>query len=153
MVIGIGTFLFLIFGNYAKEVELDKEKVQINSFNQKFLKYENSDNITIHDIITLANFAIENNKKYELSNNDSGNEATLYVQVIANFSTSTSSNRKEDLTLIDKNGNPMLNYTEIIEHNSYDKQKENSQILYRCKKINISKITKRVYSIEFEKIR
>lgn len=153
MVIGIGTFLFLIFGNYAKEVELDKEKVQINSFNQKFLKYENSDNVTIHDIITLANFAIENNKKYELSNSDSGNEATLYVQVIANFSTNTSSNRKEDLTLIDKNGNPMLNYTEIIEHNSYDKQKENSQILYRCKKINISKITKRVYSIEFEKIR
>lgn len=153
MVIGIGTFLFLIFGNYAKEVELDKEKVQINSFNQKFLKYENSDNVTIHDIITLANFAIENNKKYELSNSDSGNEATLYVQVIANFSTNTSSNRKEDLTLIDKNGNPMLNFTEIIEHNSYDKQKENSQILYRCKKINISKITKRVYSIEFEKIR
>lgn len=153
MIIGIGTFLIFTFGGYAAEVEAERAETEITSFNANFLKYENADNITIHQIITLANLAIENNKRYELTNEDAGDESTYYVQVIANVKTKTSSNRKANLTLVNAAGSPILNFNEIIEENSYDVDLENRQVLYRCKKISISSITKRVYSIELERIR
>ena len=153
MIISIGAFLIFTFGGYAAEVEIERAEAEISAFNAKFLKYEGADNITIHQIITLANMAIENNKQYELTNANAGDESTYYVQVIANVKTKTSSNRKTNLTLLNASGNPMVDFNEIIEENSYDIELENRQVLYRCKSIKISSITRRVYSIELERIR
>lgn len=75
MVIGIATYVFNIFGTFAKNKEEDLYNKQIGVFNAQFVKYETMEDINIHDIITVANYAKNYNETYAEGKPD------LYVHV------------------------------------------------------------------------
>ena len=77
MVIGIGTYVFNIFGTFSKNQEEELYSYQISEFNAQFTKYETMEEITIHDIITLANYA----KDYNQSNGITDTSDAAYIQV------------------------------------------------------------------------
>ena len=158
IIISIGVALFTMFQNFSKENVEKMNESQITEFNNNFLKYygnvrtydevedelyEGPIRVSAHDIISLVNFAIENNKQYDLKfpNNVSNNDiqSTYYVKV--------------DISKENKNG--MENWN---EEDKNDFIKNNSLIdgstpkYYKLKSYEISKYTNRIYHVVFEPI-
>ena len=64
LILTLAGYLFSIFGDYASQIQKEVTENQLVQFNQKYLKYHNLDNLTIQDIITVKNYALENNFSY-----------------------------------------------------------------------------------------
>lgn len=63
MILSLGVYLFANFGQTSKELHEQIDFNQITEFNAQFTKFEGID-ATIHDVISLANLAVQNNKNY-----------------------------------------------------------------------------------------
>ena len=140
-ILSLGVYLFTYFGNYAKDVEGENRANQIAQFNSQFLKYQGSEDITIYDILTVANLAKQNNENYDLTKADA-NQNTLYIRV----------NVKMD------GGRTIIDFQDeaLRFANDYDSMHEQSDygdlIRYTCTAVKVSPITERVYEIDFESI-
>lgn len=77
LIITLATYLFMTFGEYSNEVMEDINAKQIAQFNNNFYKYQGREECTIHDVITLANFAKENNQTNQVTDKNS----QYYIQV------------------------------------------------------------------------
>lgn len=63
LILSLAVYLFSIMGGYAANTQKQIEKDEIAQFNSKFLKYDGLKNLTIQDIITVKNYALENNRE------------------------------------------------------------------------------------------
>ena len=79
MIITLGIYLFSIFGDFGSQISDRLEQQQIDEFNSRFYKYENSQEIRIHDIITVANLA----RQYNLEN-EFVDTSVYYIKVNIN---------------------------------------------------------------------
>ena len=83
MIISLGVYLFTQFGGTSAQIHDNIETSQIEEFNSQFTAYQARDNVTIHDIITMANLATENNKYYQFAKQvPNGNNN--YIAVLLN---------------------------------------------------------------------
>lgn len=64
LIISLGVYLFVDFGATSADIHSQVAERQITQFNTRFTSYADKD-LTIYNIITIANYAIENNKYYE----------------------------------------------------------------------------------------
>ena len=62
IILSLGVYLFIYFSDYAKGVNDDIKTNQIEQFNSQFLSYQGKD-LTIYDVITLANMAKDYNQE------------------------------------------------------------------------------------------
>lgn len=129
MVIGIATYVFNIFGTFAKDQEEELYNKQIGEFNAQFTKYETMEEINIHDIITLANYA----KDYNEANGIIDNSDKAYIKV----NIQAKQNNIEKLDTSNKNS--------LIEEAISNKYK------YLLVSISYNDITGRVNNITFRK--
>ncbi len=168
MIISVGVALFNSFSDFSKTT-LDKvEETKIAEWNNNFLKYYgtistyNQDTkqdiigpikVTAHDIVTIANLAKQNNEKYELNENNSGNKNTYYVQVVVK-KVKIDDKEKTFLnfeTLPDSDKNKILQENSVIITSDDNGDKKAETKYYKCSKEPlVSDVTKRVYKIEFE---
>ncbi len=82
VILSLATYLYLSFSSSANEVQKQMEEGQLQQFNNKFTSYEDKkENLTIYDVITVTNLAIENNKYYGLSEFSNNN---FYITVKLN---------------------------------------------------------------------
>ena len=65
LVLTLAVYLFITFGANANEIRNEINSSQLTGFNANFNVYADRDDITIYDIISLANLAEENNKHYQ----------------------------------------------------------------------------------------
>lgn len=79
MLLSLGVYLFSIFGNFGGQISNRIEQKQIDEFNSKFYKYEESQEIRIHDIISIANLARQYNLNNEFLDTD-----TYFIKVNIN---------------------------------------------------------------------
>ena len=70
LVLTLAVYLFITFGTQASKVGDIVKEQQIEKFNSDFTSYVDKDNITIYDVITVANRARQYNKKNGLSETD-----------------------------------------------------------------------------------
>lgn len=117
IVMSIGVYLFASFSGTGKEIQQKVDSRVLAEFNNNFLQYVNDNEITIHDIVSLANFAKKNNQKFEFKKTDIDNP--YYLEVYLNDSDLAFNQR--ELTFLD-------DYTEIIEKNSRPMKTYNSEI-------------------------
>ena len=139
MILSLAVYLVVTFGSFSAEVHKQNEQNEIQAFNAQFLAYQNMDHVTIYDIVTVANYARENNTNYELETNSRNNKNTYYVSV--------------------KIGNN--DYVEVFNKNSLDEKikqdleevqyNDGNLPTYNCV-VNISEVTGRVYQVNFTKI-
>ena len=61
MVLSLGISLYSSLNGFVEDINQDLVNAQILEFNEKYLKYVNID-LTIHDLVTVANTAFENNR-------------------------------------------------------------------------------------------
>lgn len=116
IIITIGVYVFITFGGRSQEIQKQIDERVLAEFNNNFIKYEASTKITIHDIVSLANFAKKNNKDFEFSKNDV--KKPYYIEVYIE-DPNINKNQRE-LTFIE-------DYTEIINKNSMAVKSYNSE--------------------------
>lgn len=66
LVISIGVYLFMSYGNISSSYGQNMEAIEIQKFNANFTKFEGRSDITIHEIITLKNFVKQYQEKTEM---------------------------------------------------------------------------------------
>lgn len=84
VILSLAVYEFTSFGISSKEIHKANEETRLNEFNSQFTKYEGKDDVTIYDVITVANLAKENNSYYEFSPRilDQNTGKDLYISVI-----------------------------------------------------------------------
>lgn len=138
LIIAVGVYLFTMFGNNSSTMYDQLTQRQIDEFNAQFYKYEDQETVRIHDIITVANIAKENNLNYEYT---SINEGPFYITVtISNLSGSEGQNLE---TMDTEKANKLLSEYSVNGSNP---------IYFKCTEVTFNDDTKRVNSITFEKI-
>lgn len=155
MIISVGVALFTSFSDFSATAYEEMQEKQLLEWNNKYLQYygdiSNVDSkgrvttspivVTAHDIVSVSNNAKQNNIYYELDKTSSGNENMYYVQVVVKDNSKTYANF-ESLTDTEKSN--FLRDNSLTEENGELVQKQ-----YKCSNAKISKVTKRVYYIEF----
>lgn len=64
LILSLGVYLYHIFGDHVSNVQAEIAENTLAQFNDKFLKYDKLNNLTMQDIVTVKNYALENNYKY-----------------------------------------------------------------------------------------
>ena len=150
MILALAVYLVITFGSVSAEVHQKNEETQILDFNQQFYQYDGRDDLTIYDVVTVANYARNNNMNYEFPANSrpAKIDDKLYVAVTLIDSSSTKQLELMESTKLDDLINSTLS--------SIENENKTALPKYQCKpkgnkkNIEISTITKRVYSITFE---
>ena len=154
MIISIGVYLFNVFGQYSADNTKRIEDTQISEFNNQFLKFYGSRTndegkvepikCTIHDIVSLANLAKENNKNYGLENESGKKANTFYIQIYIK-NKDYNLNRKNIINNLEKYDD----LESLIKLNSLKiEKKENGEVktktkYYECTQCDINPNTKR----------
>ncbi|MCI8759863.1 MAG: hypothetical protein HFJ34_01850 [Clostridia bacterium] len=143
LILSLAVYLFASFSSSMSQVYEKNEENQLNQFNTQFTSYMGK-KCTIHDIITVANLATENNIFYELPKvNGGATGRDNYISV----SYPTKGNIEFGYSLTTQNINGTYNgYIETEIRNLTTNLPQ-----YNCT-VQISPITKRVYQINFTKI-
>jgi len=92
MILTIGVYLFWTYAEYTSDAYAQMEANQIAQFNSQFLKYygsrknEKTNKVepilcTVHDIISLANLAKQNNIEKEIDDLNEFDVNTFYIQI------------------------------------------------------------------------
>ena len=83
MILTLVVYLFVTFGARAREAQGQVADQQMIQFNSQFTVYANRSDIKIHDIITLANLAKQNNDENTgYANFDEEYKITIHVNEI-----------------------------------------------------------------------
>lgn len=62
MALSLAMFIFRNIGNSTSKYYEQLEQSDIDEFNQKFTKYEEKDDLTIQDVVSIVNLAKDNNQ-------------------------------------------------------------------------------------------
>ena len=65
LIMSLAVYLFISFGSTSADIHEKVHINQINNFNSQFTMYEGKEDITIHDVISVAKLAKEINLKNE----------------------------------------------------------------------------------------
>lgn len=130
VILSLAVYEFTSFGISSKEIHKANEETRLNEFNSQFTKYEGKDDVTIYDVITVANLAKENNSYYEFKPRHLWQNIgkDLYIRVMLG-----------DYIIEDRT--PEYYKSQISSN--YDSK-------YTCS-VNISSDTGRVYEVKFSK--
>ena len=162
MILSMGVYLYYSIGSYVERSQEQIAQQELDKFNTQFYNYQAVENeiFSFQDVITAANLAYENNKKYDFP--------------VAKFNSNLILDNKDNLKNAISEGND--NYVQVvldkciignekIEKNSvnlemYVGNKEALSIVlsnnygkcYKCSNIETSKDSKRVYLLKFTRI-
>lgn len=153
MIIAVGVFLFNLHGQYSSRMYKQMEDTEIAKFNAQFTKYYGSNKnnegdeaepilCTIHDIITVVNIAQQNNINYNVTDMEQYDKNENYVQVNVKVNKSW----KKNLEKLDNN--EKIDF--IKKYSTTNSGKDVKY--YKCTKVYVSSVTKKVYFIKFEEI-
>lgn len=152
MIIAIGVFLFNLHSDYSSNMYKQMEETEIAKFNVQFTKYYGSNTndegveepilCTMHDIITVANIAQQNNKNYNLNSMKGFNITTEYVQVKVKV------NKKWENNFEKLSDDSKISFIKKYSTTSNGKNIK----YYKCTSVIISSVTKKVCCIAFQEI-
>ena len=141
MILTIAVYLFATFGGRSAELHKQIERDRLNQFNAQFTSYESNNEITIYDVISVANLAKQSNINNGFETIDtSANSFYVSVDVV----TKRNGSKKE------------FSNIESWTQNKYEqdlllKEETINEVLptYKCK-VTINQVTERVNKVEFQ---
>lgn len=147
LILSLAIYLIVSFGGTSAEIHKQNEEQQIEQFNSQFTSYVGKNDITIYDVVTVANLATENNRYYEFTKRSyTTNGEDTYISVKLNNRDMSQYNGK-----CIENGNDGTKDTDYNKLISTELSKQGYDLTqYECN-VAISKTTKRVYLVEFSK--
>ncbi len=146
LILSLGVYLFTSFGGTSSRIHDNIEENQIAQFNSQFTKYVGNENVTIHDVVTMANLATENNKYYEfpkMGNMPTGNDN--YIAVLLDGARIEYGYGDNQETIEQRYNNLILDAVNAITSASSELKKYDVQV-------ELSETTKRVYIVRCNQI-
>lgn len=139
MILTLAVYLIMNFGGTSAQIEKQAKQNQINQFNSQFTVFDQRTNLTIYDVVTMANLATENNVKKELiaNNQNINNPNTLYITVYLKGKRIEKGSGETDLQSY---------ATNILQ--DINQIQPNTELKKYTAKVAISQITGLVYKIE-----
>ena len=135
LIISLAVFLFNSSSEFAESYYAEIDSKTTQALNNEFEIY-NRDDVTIQDIVSLANFARDTNIKNGVEN-DKNN--SIYIQVILY-------NGSKHLETLDRE-----EMYQFMEENTFiDNDPSKGEQKYKCKGIEYDENTQRVNKITFE---
>lgn len=122
MIMSLGVALYNELANYVASSNERIMNNEINTFNTQYTKYLGKSNLTIQDVVTVANMAFENN-----------NNSSFYIEVYLNGAQIESEIQNINSSY----------YISNLLNNNLEKT-------YTCNTVDISDTTARVYKISFQ---
>ena len=109
LILSLAAFLFLDFGATSESVYSQMESQQLTQYNAQYTVYSGRNDITIYEIISLANLAKENNDYYKYyTDYEDVYKVQVFFPKYQNLQ-DESSNEKQNLinlyNAVDNNGN------------------------------------------------
>ncbi len=163
LVISLAVYLFVSFGTTSADVHKQMEQQQIEQFNSQFTSYDGKEDITIYDVVTVANLATENNRYYEHNKKtipqDPQTATDTYISVVLNnptntieygFNSLTSDSTNSYNQLIKDGLNSMVNVQDKDENGQPIGKPYKVLSKYKCQ-VEISQKTGRVCLVKFIK--
>ncbi len=141
MIISLAVLLFTNFGGTSSQIHDNIEQNQISQFNSQFTQYIGKNNVTIYDVISMANLATENNKYYEFSrtaNMPTGNDN--YITVILDGT-------RIEYGTEETNENITNDYNSIIADRVSQISESNINLPTYDVQVQISDVTRRVFVV------
>ncbi len=89
LILTLAVYLFITFGAQSKEIYSKMEEKQLTQYNAQYTIYAGRSDVTIYDIISLANLAYENNENYK----NYGNYDDSYKVIVSLTGTGELQNR------------------------------------------------------------
>lgn len=128
LILSLGVYLIHIFGDYVSNTQAEVAENTLAQFNQEYLKYNGLDNLTIQDIVTVKNNALENNFSYSNYNTTQiAGENNAFVDVYIGTT-----------RILDKSDEELLRIElQNLEPNEY-----------KCQ-VKVSSVTGRVFKVIF----
>ncbi len=137
LILSLMVYLFVSFGSSSAQVNEQMDEKKLAEFNSQYDKYKDKEDVTIYDIVSLANLATENNKYYGL---DESTESNYYISILLDNTHLELKASQEDTQNVQKN--------KIIKEKI--EKGENVLQTYKCNVI-YSTITGRVRTVKFTK--
>ncbi len=136
MILSLAVYLFATFGATSAELHEQIQTDRVNQFNTQFTVYQNRSDLTIYDVITVANLAKDNNEYYDLETSDDSN---YYITVqLGN-------------TYIEKQSDDYFNSLILADINAINTSSTTRELpTYKCL-VTISDITNLVKTVKFTK--
>lgn len=139
LVLSLAAYLFVTFGKSSAELHQQIETDRLSEFNNQFTSYEEKEDITIYDVITVANLATDNNKYYQLTKRGNTLKSDNYIKVMLDSNAIEFGIEKDSYEILDF-------YNEKIKANLASETSNK----YNCK-TEINTYTGRVWRIVFIK--
>lgn len=142
LILALGAYLYTTFSARVKETARQNQVAVIQTYNSKFTKYDNRENLNIQDIVSIANLA----RQYNIDNGFEGvvddTNSNFYIKVgISGVSSVPNLNNLET----DVNFEYWKQYVNLIENSTL------SNLQFKCQ-VTLSNVSGRVKSVIFSKI-
>ena len=136
MILSLAVYLFTTFGATSAELHKQIQTDRVNQFNTQFTVYQNRSDLTIYDVITVANLAKDNNEYYGLETSDDSN---YYITVqLGN-------------TYIEKQTDDYFNSLILVDINTINASSTTRELPnYKCL-VTINDVTNLVKTVKFTK--
>ena len=144
LILSLAVFLFANFGAASAEAHKQNEENQIQQFNVQFTAYQGRTDITIHDIVTVANLAKSTNQSFGLTEQTENN---YYITVSAK-TTSGNNFKMENLTSQELDALVKSDLKSLVPRDDGDGITYSVLPTYSCN-VTINQNTKRVSKVVF----
>ena len=120
LILSLAAYLFLSFGAKSQEIHSRIDETQLNRYNAQYNIYADRTDITIYDIISLANLAKENEKNNSTySNYDTDYKVTVILTDGGDVNLSNTNEVLKTYSEVDINGNLKYSFKcDKIEYHS-----------------------------------
>ena len=149
MVLSIAVYLFATFGTRSAELHRQIDDDRLNQFNTQFTSYESNSEITIYDVISVANLAKQSNENNGFETIDTSTNSyyvSVSVKTIQGGSTKTYTHiENQSQSWYEENLISKEVYIDATDEggNSYQ-----TLPTYECT-VSINQVTGRVNNVEF----
>ena len=141
LILSLAVYLFTNFDGASSRIHDNIEQNQTAQFNSQFTKYVGNENVTIHDVVTMANLATENNKYYEMPKRGSiASGSDNYITVLLDGIQIEYGYGNSQSEITQRYNNLLSAQVDDITATSSELKKYNVQV-------ELSDITKRVYIV------
>ena len=142
MILSLAVYLFANFGGTSSQIHENAETNQLNQFNSQFTSYVGKENVTIHDVISMANLATQNNQNYEFARRSIGQVTgnDNYIQILLNGT-------RIEYGFGDNSINVEEEYNNLISADVSEIVPGNEELKEYDVQVEISEVTRRVFRI------
>lgn len=144
LIISLGVYLFTNFGGTAGQIQANIDENQLAQFNSQFTSYVGRDNVTIHDVVSMAKLATQNNQSYQLPF-QTANGNNNYITVLRN-GVAIELGYNGSYTATQRANEIEQKYNQIISDEVNSISDENGLPKYTVQ-VEISDVTRRVYRV------